>query len=70
MTFEDYARIVDRTLERHWAIVSSQVNSKERDRKHGTITGMITLLDGSYIDFYEEVLISAHAIGKRRYSYQ
>jgi hypothetical protein len=70
MTFEGYARIVDSTLERHWAIADTQVNAKERDPIQGTITGMVTLLDGSYIDFFEEVLISSNVISKRRYSYQ
>ncbi len=70
MTFEGYAGIVDSTLERHWAVADTQVNAKERDQKQGTITGMITLHDGSYIDFFEEILILASAISKRRYSYQ
>jgi len=68
MTFEGYARIVDSTLEKHWAIADTQINTKEHDRTQGSIVGKITLLDGSYIDFFEEVLIVNSSIDKRRYS--
>ncbi len=70
MTFEGYAQIVDSTLVRHWAIATAQVTVKERDEQQGTLTGTVILLDDSFIDFFEEILISSKSIGKRRYSYQ
>lgn len=70
MTFEGYARIIDSMLVKHWAVTTTEVQVKGRDQQQGTITGTIALLDGSYIDFFEEVFISSNVLGKRRYSYQ
>ncbi len=70
MTFEEYARIVDSTLARHWAIADAQVNTKELSRIHGVIKGTITLLDGSYVDFSEEVFITTNMITKKGDRYQ
>ncbi len=57
-------------LERHWGIAEVQVIPKAFNPNHGTINGTITLLDDSYIDFFEEILVSSNIINKRRYSYQ
>ena len=70
MTFEEYARIVDGTLARHWAITEARVTSKEVSPAHGVVQGEIVLLDGSYVDFSEEILIVANAIVKKGYRYQ
>ncbi len=70
MTFEDYARIVDSTLEKHWGIAEAQVNTTELSRVYGVIKGTIILLDGSYMDFSEEIFIVENAITKKRYRYQ
>lgn len=70
MSFEEYARIVDSTLARHWAIAETRVNTKELGPAHGIIQGEIGLLDGSYVDFSEEVVIAANRVVKKNYRYQ
>lgn len=70
MTFDEYVAIVDKMLERHWGIMEIQVVPEAFNINHGILNGTIKLLDGSYIDFFEEILIASNAINKRRYSYQ
>jgi hypothetical protein len=70
VTFEKYLRIVDNLLSRHWAIVDNQVSATIRTPKFGKISGKIILLDGSYIDFSEEILIVDKLVTKLRYRYE
>lgn len=70
MTFEKYLHIVDNLLNRHWAIAENQVKVLIRTPDFGKISGKIILLDGSYIDFSEEILIIDKLINKLRYRYE
>ena len=70
MTFEGYVAIIDTMLQKHWGITEAQVVPDAFGNKHGIITGAVKLLDGSFIDFFEEILITSNHIEKRRYSYQ
>ncbi|NUO79913.1 hypothetical protein HUU05_07535 [candidate division KSB1 bacterium] len=69
MKFQDYADIVDNLLRRHWAITDSLLTQEAYNPRQGIIEGKITFLDGSYIDFLEEVQIDPNSISKSRYSY-
>jgi len=70
MTFEKYLHIIDNLLQRHWAIADTQINPKIYTPEHGKIEGKIILLDGSYIDFAEEILIVEKRITKPYYRYE
>jgi hypothetical protein len=70
MTFEKYAHIVDNLLYRHWAVADSQVSIKRVSTNFGRIDGKIILLDGSYIDFSEEVWTVAKVVTKPYYRYE
>ena len=70
MSFEDYVAIIDTMLQKHWGITDAQVVPNAFGNKHGTIAGTVKLLDGSYVDFFEEILITPPDLSKRRYSYQ
>ncbi|MGH7598582.1 MAG: toxin-antitoxin system TumE family protein [bacterium] len=70
MTFEKYLHIVDNLLARHWAITENQVSATISTPKFGKINGKVILLDGSYIDFSEEILIVDKQVTKLRYRYE
>ncbi len=70
MTFEKYLHIVDNLLDRHWAITENRVTVTIRTPKFGEISGKIILLDGSYIDFSEEILIVDKLVTKLSYRYE
>lgn len=70
MTFEKYLRIVDRLLDRHWAIAENHVAATIRTPTFGKIEGQIIFWDGSYIDFSEEIFIIDKQIAKLRYRYE
>jgi hypothetical protein len=69
MTFEKYLHIVDNLLARHWAITENQVTATISTPKFGKINGKVILIDGSYIDFSEEILIVDKLVTKLRYRY-
>ncbi len=70
MTFEKYLHIVDNLLARHWAITENQVIATINTPNFGKINGKVVLLDGSYIDFSEEILIVDRLVTKLRYRYE
>lgn len=70
MKFQAYVDIIDNLLRKHWAVIDSPVAQDPYNQTQGTVEGRITLLDGSFIDFFEEILIISNNIEKRRYSYQ
>ena len=70
MTFEKYLRIVDNLSDRHWAIAENHVTATIRTTTFGKIDGKIVLLDGSYIDFSEEIFIIDNQVTKLRYRYE
>jgi hypothetical protein len=70
MTFENYLHIVDNLLTRHWAITENQVTATISTPTFGKINGKVILLDGSYIDFSEEILIVDKLVTKLRYRYE
>jgi hypothetical protein len=70
MTFEKYLHIVDNLLTRHWAITENQVTATISTPTFGKINGKVILLDGSYIDFSEEILIVDKLVTKLRYRYE
>ncbi len=70
MKFQEYVDIIDSLLRKHWAVIDSPVSQDPYNQTQGTIEGKITLLDGSYIDFFEEILITSNSIERSRYSYQ
>jgi len=70
VTFEKYLRIVDKLLDRHWAIAENHVTATIRTPTFGKIIGKIILLDGSYIDFSEEIFIIDELVTKLRYRYE
>ncbi|RIK69712.1 hypothetical protein DCC62_23570 [candidate division KSB1 bacterium] len=70
MTFEKYCGIVSRLLERHWGVIDKDVIYKSYSREIGRIAGCITLVDGSYIDFAEEIIFVNRKMTKGRYRYQ
>jgi len=70
MTFDGYVNIIENMLARHWGITDAQVTSDVFGPGHGIVSGTIVLLDGSYIDFSEEIFIEDSSVGKRRYRYQ
>ncbi len=70
MNIDKYLRIIDNLLTRHWAIADKQVAATTLSSKYGKIGGKIILLDGSYIDFSEEILIVEKIFTKPNYRYQ
>ena len=70
MTFEKYSHIVDHLLDRHWGIIDVHIDVKKFTQSFGRLDGKIILLDGSYIDFSEEVWIAAKAVTKLSYRYE
>jgi hypothetical protein len=70
MKFERYLHIIDNLLQNHWAIADTQIIPQIYTPEHGKIEGKIILLDGSYIDFSEEILIAARLVTKPRYRYE
>jgi len=70
MTFEKYSHIVDNLLDRHWAVIDVHIDIKRLTQNFGRIDGKIILLDGSYIDFSEEIWIVAKLVTKLRYRYE
>ncbi|MDZ7344469.1 MAG: DUF6516 family protein [candidate division KSB1 bacterium] len=70
MTFETYSHIIDNLLNRHWAVADAQVSVKKVSLNFGRIDGKIVLLDGSYIDFSEEIRTVANLVTKLRYRYE
>jgi hypothetical protein len=70
MKFEGYLHIIDNLLQNHWAIADTQIIPQIYTPEHGKIEGKIILLDGSYIDFSEEILIAARLVTKPRYRYE
>jgi hypothetical protein len=70
VTFEKYLRIIDNLLDKHWAIAENQVTATIRTPDFGKIIGKISLLDGSYIDFSEEIFIVDNLVTKLRYRYE
>ncbi len=70
MKFERYLHIIDNLLQNHWAIADTQITPQIYTPDHGKIEGKIILLDGSYIDFSEEILIEAKLVTKPRYRYE
>ena len=69
MTFAKYLHIIDNLLQRHWAIADTQITSKIYTPEHGKIEGKIVLLEDSYIDFAEEILIIESRVTKPHYRY-
>ena len=57
-------------MQNHWAIADTQIIPQIYTPEHGKIEGTIILLDGSYIDFSEEILIAARLVTKPRYRYE
>lgn len=70
MNIDKYLRIIDSLLTRHWAIADKQVTATTLSSKYGKIGGKIILLDGSYIDFSEEILIVEKTFTKPNYRYE
>lgn len=70
MKFQEYVDIIDKLLQKHWAVVASPLAQDPYNPMRGTIEGKITLLDDSYIDFFEEISITPDGVEKSRYSYQ
>ena len=70
MKFEKYAHILENFLRRHWAIAETQLTAKNYTIDHGYITGRLILLDGSYIDFSEEILIVEKIASRPNYRYE
>ena len=70
MNFEKYSHIVDNLLSRHWAVADTQVRVKKVSLNFGRIDGKIVLLDGSYIDFSEEIWTVAKLVTKLNYRYE
>lgn len=65
-----YLLIIDNLLQRHWAIADTQITPKIYTPEPGKIAGKIILLDGSYIDFAEEILILETVVTKPFYRYE
>ncbi|MCG3120942.1 MAG: hypothetical protein ALAOOOJD_03863 [bacterium] len=70
MTFQKYVKILDNLLLRHWAVADSQAVVEIYTTDHSDISGKIILVDDSYIDFSEEILIVAKQVTKLRYRYE
>ncbi len=70
MTLEKYFHIIHNLLQHHWAVLEKQIDYATLSKERGEIDGRIDLLDGSYIDIYEEIFIINKSLIKGRYSYQ
>jgi len=70
MTLEKYFQVVHKLLETHWAVDDHNVSYSVFSSTDGLINGRIFLLDGSYIDFLEEVFIVKKTVVKGKYRYQ
>lgn len=70
MKYEKYVRILESFLRRHWAVAETQLTVEKYTIEHGYIDGRIILLDGSYIDFSEEILVVDKIATKPYYRYE
>jgi hypothetical protein len=70
VTFQKYVKILDNLLRRHWAVADSLTAVEIYTTDHGDINGKIVLIDDSYIDFSEEILIVDKRVTKPRYRYE
>ncbi|MGH7451335.1 MAG: hypothetical protein ACRENG_08340 [bacterium] len=70
MKFEKYVRILESFLRRHWAVAETQLTVEKYTIEHGYIDGKIILLDGSYIDFSDEILVVEKIATKPNYRYE
>jgi len=68
--FEKYAHIFENILRRHWAIAEARLTVTKYTTERGYIDGRIILLDDSYIDFSEEILIVEEIATKPNYRYE
>jgi hypothetical protein len=70
VNIDKYLRIIDNLLTRHWAVADKQVSATTLSSKYGKIGGKIILIDGSYIDFSEEILVVEKTFTKPYYRYE
>ena len=70
MALEKYFHVVHKLLETHWAVDDHNVSYSAFSRADGIINGRVFLLDGSYIDFLEEIFVVKKTIVKGKYHYQ
>lgn len=70
MKLEKYVHIVDNLLRRHWAINETRLSLEKYSSEHGLIDGRVNFIDGSYLDFSEEILLVEKTFTKKRYRYE
>jgi hypothetical protein len=65
-----YFKAVHNLLGRYWSIGKKKVVYKTYSANMGEMVGKFFLLDGSFVDFSEQILIVDETIAKQRYSFR